>query len=291
MNFKNNTPSIWYNGKIVSWNEAQTHALSHGLNVSGSVFEGIRIYHHQPFYMREHFLRLFNSARLMGFQIPYSLKTLEQAVFGLIHQEKIDTGYIRPIAWVSSQTPAIYCDNDEISVAIIVLHLKSPFTKQEIATGLSLKTSSYIRPAYNMELWQAKASSHYISSLNALREAKAAGYDDALVLDSRGFITETSGSNIFMIKDRVLFTPIPDCFLNGITRQIIIELAKKEEKPVYENHLTLDELLKADEVFLTGTAYELMAVRKIDHVDFHPGKMTAYLRKAFVKLTKQCIRT
>ena len=282
----NYAKNIWYNGRLVPWNKAQTHVFSHGLNVSGSVFEGIRIYNGQPFYLREHLVRLFKSAELIGFKISYQLEVIEDAITELIDMEHIKTGYVRPLAWVANQTPAVFCNNSDVSVAIIVLDLKSPFTEKEIASGLSLETSTFIRPAFNMSLWQSKASAHYITSCGAIRVAKSHGYDDALILDSRGYVTESSGSNIFMVKEDVLYTPTPDCFLNGITRQIIIKLAKEIGLPVVEKHITPKELMSADEIFLTGTAYEIIGVRQIDGVMFCRGKTMNSLQTAFNDLTR-----
>lgn len=284
MHRENDSKKIWYNGSLVPWNSAQTHVLSHGMNISGSVFEGIRVYNRQPFYMTEHIKRLFKSAELLGFKIPYELKAIENAIFELIQIEKIETGYIRPLAWVSNQTLTIYCNNEEVSLAIIALEMKRPFTEEKIMSGLSLKTSTYIRPAFNMSLWQSKASSHYITSFGAIREAKSHGYDDALILDSRGYVTESSGANIFMVKGGVLFTPTPDCFLNGITRQIIIKLAQKIGVPVVEKHITPEELLSGEEIFLTGTAYEIIHVSQFDNAAFRLGKTTNQLQMAFNEL-------
>jgi len=281
MHFKQ---KIWYNGHLVDWANAQTHVLSHGLNISGSVFEGIRVYNGQPFYLREHVERLLKSAELLGFKIPYELDVIEDAIAHLVRIEQIDVGYVRPLAWVSTQTPSIYCNNEEVSLAIIVLPLKSPLSQEERILGLSLKTSTYIRPAFNMTLWQAKASSHYITSCRAIREAKSQGYDDALILDSRGYVTETSGANIFMIKNGILYTPIPDCFLNGITRQIVVQLARKIGISVEEKHITFEELMSAEEIFLTGTAYEIVSVRKIDGTVFRGREITKNLQVIFNEL-------
>ena len=283
---RNQHNTIWYNGNLVSWEAAQTHVLAHGLNVSGSVFEGIRVYNSKPFYLLDHINRLIKSAQLLGFDIPYDRKTIEEAIYNLIKKEQIINGYIRPLAWVANESPAIYDDNKIVSLAIIVINMKNFFSQEKLNKGLSLKTSTFIRPCFNTSLSQAKASAHYIVSCNAVREAKSLNYDDALILDSRGYITEASGANIFMVKNRILYTPIADCFLNGITRQIVIQLAKENSINVVEKHITLAELCKSEEVFLTGTAYEIISVKQIDEEIFSTCFVTKFLRNAFDRLIR-----
>ena len=280
------TGTIWYNGTLVSWDDAKTHVLSHGLNFCGSVFEGIRVYNNCPFYQREHVSRLFKSAELLDFKIPYNQQIIEEAITLLIQTEKINAGYVRPLAWISNENPALFNKNTEVSLAIITLNLKGPFSEEEKSLGLRLKTSSFIRPAYNLSLAQSKASGHYLISCRAMNEARVQGFDDALILDSRGYVTEASGANLFMIKKDTLYTPIADCFLNGITRQIVMKLAKECGMPLIENRITPQELNEADEIFLTGTAYEIMPVRQIDERLFKAGAQTKYLRTAFDELTR-----
>lgn len=281
---KSENCKIWYNGNLVPWEAAQTHVLAHGLNVSGSVFEGIRVYNGRPFYLLEHIRRLFNSAKLLGFSIPYNANTIAEAVDLIIKDEQINNGYIRPLAWIANESPAIFDESKIVDLAIIAINMKNFFSPNKLAFGLVLKTSSFIRPYYNTVLSQAKASAHYIVSCSAVREAKSFNYDDALILDSRGYVTEASGANIFMVKNQVLYTPIADCFLNGITRQIVIQLAKDNAITVVEAHITLQEILQAEEVFLSGTAYEILPVRQIDETLFNQGDVYKTIRQAFNKL-------
>lgn len=281
------TSVIWCNGNVVPWKEAKTHVFSHGLNCSGSVFEGIRVYNFKPFFLSEHVSRLFKSAETLRFKIPYDQALVEEAINSLIQTEQIEMGYIRPLAWVSSEHPAIFNKNEVVSLSIIAIKMKDLFSEDQRSSGIRLKISSFIRPAYNMSLAQSKASAHYIVSCNAVQEAKSLGYDDSLILDSRGYVTEASGANIFMVKDQVLTTPIADCFLNGITRQIVIKLAQDNGICVVEKHITLKELVEAEEIFLTGTAYEILPVRQIDNYAFSPSLVTKRLREAFDEISKK----
>lgn len=220
--FDDRDGQIWYNGKLVPWRDAKVHVLNHGLHYGSSVFEGERAYGGKIFKLREHTERLENSAGLLGFKLPFTRDQLEAATQELIKVNNITDGYIRPVAFRGSEQMAVAARQTKIHVAIATWEWPPFFRDAANAGGVRLRTSRWARPAPNTAPTASKAAGIYMIATISKHEAEDAGYTDALMLDFRGLVAESTGSNIFLVMDGKLHTPIPDCFLNGITRQTVI---------------------------------------------------------------------
>jgi branched-chain amino acid aminotransferase len=276
---------IWMDGRMLPWEEANLHVLSHGLNYASSVFEGIRVYGGASFKLVEHFERFQESARLLSFPLPYATDQLCAAAGQVISAQDLKDGYVRPVAWRGSEGLGVSAPNAVTHVAIAAFPMGNLFSDEMRAAGLRLKTSKWIRPSPEMAPVRAKAACHYVTGALAIKEAQEAGFDDALMLDYRGNIAESSGSNIFLVRDGKLLTPIPECALDGITRRTIMDLAREKGIDVSEVRLKPEDLDSAQEIFLTGTAYEVIAVGAIDHRTFSgPRPVTGGLAKDFFAL-------
>ena len=275
---------IWLDGKFVDWKKAKIHVLTHGLHYGSCVFEGSRVYDGKIFKLNEHTERLYNSAKLLGFKIPYSKKKINSVSKLLIKKQKIKNGYLRPFAWRGSEMMAISAQKTTIHVALAVWEMSTYFNPQKQLKGIKLQTAYWRRPAPNTAPTQAKASGLYMICTLSKHYAEMKHYDDSLMLDYKGRVAESTGSNIFIVKKGILYTPIADCFLNGITRKTIVSLAKKNNIKVYEKHIFPKELLKAEEVFLTGTAVEITPVSQIDNKKFKIGPVTKKLIELFNNL-------
>jgi len=275
---------IWLDGKFVDWKKAKIHVLTHGLHYGSCVFEGSRVYDGKIFKLNEHTERLYNSAKLLGFKIPYSKKKINSVSKLLIKKQKIKNGYLRPFAWRGSEMMAISAQKTTIHVALAAWEMSTYFNPQKQLKGIKLQTAYWRRPAPNTAPTQAKASGLYMICTLSKHYAEMKHYDDSLMLDYKGRVAESTGSNIFIVKKGILYTPIADCFLNGITRKTIVSLAKKNNIKVYEKHIFPKELLKAEEVFLTGTAVEITPVSQIDNKKFKIGPVTKKLIELFNNL-------
>ena len=275
---------IWLDGKFVDWKKAKIHVLTHGLHYGSCVFEGSRVYDGKIFKLNEHTERLYNSAKLLGFKIPYSKKKINSVSKLLIKKQKIKNGYLRPFAWRGSEMMAISAQKTTIHVALAAWEMSTYFNPQKQLKGIKLQTAYWRRPAPNTAPTQAKASGLYMICTLSKHYAEMKHYDDSLMLDYKGRVAESTGSNIFIVKKGILYTPIADCFLNGITRKTIVSLAKKNNIKVYEKHIFPKELLKAEEVFLTGTAVEITPVSQIDNKKFKIGPVTKKLIEIFNNL-------
>ena len=275
---------IWLDGKLVDWKKAKIHVLTHGLHYGSCVFEGSRVYDGKIFKLNEHTERLYNSAKLLGFKIPYSKKKISSVSKLLIKKQKIKNGYLRPFAWRGSEMMAISAQKTTIHVALAAWEMSTYFNPQKQLKGIKLQTAYWRRPAPNTAPTQAKASGLYMICTLSKHYAEMKHYDDSLMLDYKGRVAESTGSNIFIVKKGILYTPIADCFLNGITRKTIVSLAKKNNIKVYEKHIFPKELLKAEEVFLTGTAVEITPVSQIDNKKFKIGPVTKKLIELFNNL-------
>ena len=274
---------LWLNGEIVVWKDAAIHPLTHGLHYASSVFEGVRIYNGQPFLLTEHIERLHQSAKILGFELPYSTDDIIAATDDLLAKDPIDVGYIRHFAWRGSERLRIYAPDTSARLGIAAWAF--PTTLFNIETKQPLKLTSQItwrKPDPTTAPTVSKAACLYPICFMSKHEAVQQGFDDALMLDYRGLIAESTASNVFLIMDGAVHTPIPDCFLNGITRQTIIKLAKQLEIPVVERHIQPEELPQAQEVFLTGTTCEIEAISQIDEQPFQPfGPVTMRLIEAY----------
>ena len=285
-NFDNRLGFIWLDGGFVKWNQAKLHVLSHGLHYASCVFEGARIYNGKIFKLNEHTKRLFFSSKTLGFTLPYREKIINKACEEIVKKQKIKNGYLRPFAWRGSEMMAISAQNTTIHVAIATWEMSTYFDKRKKFNGIKLKTSKWIRPPSNTAPTQAKAAGLYMICTLSKHIAEKKGFDDSLMLDSNGYVAESTGANIFFVKNNKLYTPIADCFLNGITRQTVIKLAKKNNIKVVEKRILPKELLSADEIFLTGTAVEITPISQIDSKKFKVGKITQKLMSLFSNLVK-----
>jgi branched-chain amino acid aminotransferase len=283
--FDDRDGQIWYDGKLVPWRDAKLHVLTHALHYASCVFEGERVYNGKVFKLREHSQRLIDSGRILGFEVPLSLAELERVTNEVVKAMNIVDGYVRPVAWRGPEQMGVSAQATKIHVAIAAWQWPSYFSPEARMRGIRMKTSKWARPAPNTAPTQAKASGLYMICTMSKHAAEAEGYDDALMLDWRGQVAESTGANIFLVIDGELHTPKPDCFLDGITRRTVIELAKARGIKVVERAIMPEEFGKAQEVFLTGTAAEVTPVGEIDQHRFTPGAVTKRLIEDFDRAT------
>ncbi len=275
---------IWFDGKAVDWRDAKIHVLSHGLHYASVVFEGERAYSGKIFKLHEHTLRLFKSAELLGMTIPYSVAEIDKASEEMVKASGFANAYVRPVAWRGTEMMAVSAQATKIHVSIAVWEWPSYFTPEARLRGLRLTRALYKRPSPETEPVHAKASGLYMICTLSKHAAEAKGYDDALMLDYRGQLAESTGANIFLVQNGEIHTPTPDCFLNGITRQTVIDLARKRGIKVTERAIMPEELAKSQEMFLTGTAAEVTPVSEVDEYKFTVGPVTRALMEDYDKL-------
>ena len=247
---------IWLSGEMIAWREANVHVLSHALHYASSVFEGERVYGGNIFKLREHTERLFNSAEILGFQIPYSVRDIDAACIQACEANGIVDGYVRPVAWRGSEMMGVSAQANRINLAIAVWQWPSYFDPEARTVGIKLKTTKWRRPDPRTAPVHSKAAGLYMICTLSKHAAEAEGYDDALMLDWRGQVAESTGANIFFLIDGKLHTPTPDCFLDGITRRTVIDLARLRGIEVIDRAIMPEEMADATECFLTGTAAE-----------------------------------
>jgi branched-chain amino acid aminotransferase len=277
---------IWLDGSLVPWREAKLHVLSHGLHYASAVFEGERAYSGNIFRLRDHSERLINSGRILSFEIPYTAEEIDAASTEVLRANGLTDGYVRPIAWRGSEQLAVSATGTSIHLAIGAWPWPSYFGAERMQ-GIRVGQAEWRRPPPETAPIKAKASGLYmIASLSKVK-AEQEGYSDALLLDWRGLVAETTGANIFFVMDGELHTPIPDCFLDGITRRSVISLAKRKQMKVVERKIDASELARATEVFLAGTAAEVTAVREIGPHRYTPGLITETLMKDYDTLVQQ----
>ncbi len=272
---------IWLNGEMIPWREAKLHVLSHALHYASAVFEGERVYGGRVFKMTEHHERLETSAHILGMEMPYSVAEIDAATEALVEANGIGDGYVRPIAWRGSEMMGVSAQNTRTNVAIATWEWPAYFSPEARLKGIRMQVADWRRPAPDTAPTKSKAAGLYMICTLAKHKAEAAGYSDALMLDYRGRIAEATGANIFLVQDGKLHTPTPDCFLDGITRRTVIELARQRGYEVIERAIMPEELGRTDEVFLTGTAVEVTPVREIDGYSFTPGEITRELLTAY----------
>jgi len=273
--FENRDGWIWYDGSIVKWNDAKTHVIGQGLHYASAVFEGERAYNGKIFKSKEHTNRFFKSAKTIGITIPYTQDEINIAKDELIKRMNYKDCYVRPFAWRGGKLMGLSTANSDVHVSIAVWDDWTTYYKlEDMKHGLTLITSPWKRPSPDSIPFEAKASGPYLICTLSKSFAEEKGCNEALMLDYRGYIAEATSSNIFLIKDNNIHTPIPDCFLNGITRQTVIAMVKNQGFNLVERYITPDELNNFDEVFLTGTAAEITPVRSIDSHKFNTGDNT-----------------
>lgn len=271
---------IWFNGDIIDWKDAKLHVLTHGLHYGSCVFEGERVYNGEIFKLREHTNRLVYSANRMGFEIPYSVDEIDDACNQIIKIQNVKNGYVRPVAWRGSEMMAISAQKNKIHFAIATWEWGSYFDPKIKENGIKLNISKWRRPAPNTIPWDTKAAGLYMICTLSKHEAEKEGYNDSLMLDHQDFVAEATGANIFFIKEnsKEIHTPVPDCFLDGITRRTIIDIAKENNFKINERKIKLEELKEFDACFLTGTAAEVTPVSEIGNYKF---KVTPSIGKFF----------
>ena len=284
---------IWMDGQFVNWADANVHVLTHSLHYGLAAFEGVRCYKGKTgsaiFRLHEHVERLFESAHIGMIQIPYERKQVADAIVETVRVNRLDACYIRPLVYIGYGAMGVYPAENPIKLAIAAWKWGTYLGDEALANGMRARVSSFTRHHVNVSMTRAKISGYYVNSILAKREAKADGYDEAILLDPEGYVSEGTGENIFIVrKGRIKTTPLTS-ILEGITRNSVIDLAREQQIAVAEERFTRDEMYIADEVFVTGTAAELTPVREIDNRRIgtgKPGPITLALQNRFFSIVR-----
>jgi len=277
---------IWFNGELVPWSDARIHVLTHGLHYASGVFEGMRAYGGEIFKLTEHNQRLHKSAEILDFQIPYSVADLDKAARDVLRANGLTEAYVRPIAWRGSEQMGVSAQKTKTNVAIAAWDWGAYFDPAAREKGLKLTFAKYRRPDPRTAPVESKAAGLYMICTIEKHRAEREGYADAVMLDWRDQIAECTGANIFFVKDGVIYTPTPDCFLDGITRRTVIGLAKQRGWSVIEKAILPEELAGFSECFITGTAAEVMPVGSIGEYQFTVGEITRTLMDDYAALVR-----
>lgn len=280
---------IWFDGQLVDWRDAKVHVLTHTLHYGCGAFEGVRAYDTAQgtaiFRLQDHTRRLLNSAKILRMSVPFSAEQLDQAQKEVIRANGLKSGYIRPLVWLGSEKLGVSPKGNKVHVMVAAWAWGAYLGEEGLKKGIRIKTSSYTRHHVNITMTQAKAVSNYTNSILANLEATDDGYDEALLLDSAGFVSEGAGENVFLVKDGVIYTPdLSAGALNGITRNTVLHIAKDLGLDVVQKRITRDECLIADEMFFTGTAAEVTPIRELDRVQIgigQRGPVTEKIQSAF----------
>ncbi|MDH3581740.1 MAG: branched-chain amino acid aminotransferase [Hyphomicrobiales bacterium] len=275
---------IWMNGEMVNWPDAKLHVLSHGLHYASCVFEGERLYGGEIFKLTEHSERLHISAEVLGFKIPYSVAEIDQACRDVVSELNLTDGYVRPVAWRGSEQMGVSAQGNRINVAIAAWDWGSYFDPAERLKGIRLAIAEYRRPDPRTAPCKSKAAGLYMICTLEKHRAEAAGYADALMYDWREQVAEATGANVFFVQEGVIHTPTPDCFLDGITRRTVIDLAQKRGLEVVERAILPAELDGFEECFITGTAAEVTPVSEIGPHKFQPSEISENLLNDYMTL-------
>ena len=282
------TEKIWFDGSFVPWNDAKVHVLTHTLHYGTGVFEGIRCYKTDAgpavFRLKEHVDRFFGSMHILQMESPFTREQIAGAILETIRGNKIDACYIRPLAFIGYGAMGVFPKDNPVNVIIAVWPWGSYLGEEGMKNGIRVKISSFSRPHINATMVRAKAVANYANSLLAKREALRDGYDEAILLDTDGYVAEGSGENVFMVRNSVIKTPPLTAILDGITRDTVIRLAQERGLRLVEERFTRDEMYLADEAFFTGTAAEITPIREIDNRKIgegRPGPVTKQLQQAF----------
>ena len=284
--FDDRDGAIWYDGVLVPWRDAKLHVLTHGLHYGSCVFEGERVYGGKVFKLTEHSARLVKSAELLGFELPYSVAEIDAATDATVAAAGLKDAYVRPVAWRGSEMMGVAAQHNKIHLAIAVWEWPSYFSPEAKMAGIRLMWAPWRRPAPDMAPTASKAAGLYMICTLSKHAAENQGYQDALMLDYRGLLAEATGANLFLVMDGKIHTPTPDCFLDGITRRTVIDLAKARGIEVIERHIKPEELANAQEVFLTGTAAEVTPVGQVGEYAFTPGRVCETLVRDY----EACVR-
>ena len=275
---------IWFDGELVPWREANVHVLTHALHYASSVFEGQKAYGGEIFKLTEHSTRLRRSAELLGFEIPWSVEQIDAACREVLKANGLEDAYMRPLAWRGSEQMGVSAQRSKIHLAIATWPWGAYFGEEAAQKGIRLDIAQWRRPAPYTAPTASKASGLYMICTLSRHAAQAKGYDDALMFDWRGQVAEATGANAFFVRDGALHTPTPDCFLNGITRQTVIGLAKRRGIEVVERAIWPEELEGFEQFFLTGSAAEVTPVAEAGPWRFQIGDLTMQLRKDYLDL-------
>ena len=267
--FDKRSGKIWFNNELVEWQDARVHVISHGMHYASLVFEGLRVYNKKIFKLEDHTKRLFHSAKIMDMQIPFSESEINEATLKLVKSQNIENGYIRPFVWRGSEMMGVSAQKTKINVAIAIWDWPTYFDPKLKLKGIKLNISKWQRPPQNSSPWDSKAAGLYMICTLSKHEAEKNGFTDSLMLDHEGNIAEATSANIFFKdKNNELNTPIPDSFLDGITRKTVIEIAKSKNIKINERKISPDELSNFTGCFITGTAAEITPVSSILNNNF-----------------------
>jgi branched-chain amino acid aminotransferase len=276
--------TIWLDGKLVPWREANVHVLTHALHYASSVFEGQRAYSGEIFKLTEHSERLRKSGALLGFEVPWSVAEIDNACRAVLASSGLENAYMRPLAWRGSEQMGVSAQRTHIHLAIACWDWGSYFSEDAVRRGLKLDISSWRRPAPYTAPTESKAAGLYMICTLARHNAQEKGYDDALMLDWRGQVAEATGANAFFVREGELHTPTPDCFLDGITRRTVIDLARRRGISVHERAIWPEELESFEQMFITGTAAEVTPIASAGPWNFEVGDLSLQLRSDYLDL-------
>lgn len=277
---------IWIDGALVPWRDAKVHILTHALHYASAVFEGERAYEGEIFKLREHSERLIEGAGIMDFQIPYTAEQIDKACKDVIRANNLSDCYVRPIAWRGSEMMGVAAQSAKIHLAVAAWNWGSYFPMEQRLKGIRIAMATYRRPAPDSAPFRAKAAGLYMICTIEKHRAERAGYSDALMLDYRGQVAECTGANVFFVKDGAIHTPVPDCFLDGITRRTVIDIAKARGLSVIERTIMPEELGQFSECFITGTAAEITPVSEIGSNRYKPGQISEMLLADYMAMVK-----
>ena len=272
---------IWLDGKLVPWRDANVHVLSHALHYASSVFEGQRAYNGEIFKLSEHSQRLHKSARLLGFEIPWSVDEIDAACREVLKANELTDAYMRPVAWLGSERMGVSPSGALPHLAIAAWEWGKYFDPEQARNGIRLTIAPWRRPAPYTAPVHSKASGLYMIAMLSRKHAEDTGYDDALMFDWRGQVAEATGANAFFVRDGALYTPTPDCFLDGITRRTVMDLARRRGIEVHERAIWPEELESFQQMFLTGSAAEVTPVGSVGPWSFEVGDLTLQLAKDY----------
>ncbi len=277
---------IWMDGHFVPWRDAKVHVLTHGLHYGSCVFEGERLYNGKIFKLTEHTRRLFRSAEILEMEIPYTVEEIDAACVETVARMGFTDAYVRPVAWRGPEQMGVAAQATKTHVAIAAWEWPSYFDPETKRRGIRMMHAPYARPAPNAAPTEAKAAGLYMICTLSKHAAERAGYADAMMLDYRGYVAEATGANIFFVKDGVIHTPLADCFLNGLTRQTVIDLARSRGFDVIERHIQPEEMTGFTECFITGSAAEVTPVAEIGDYRFTPGNISLSLMDDYSQLVR-----
>jgi branched-chain amino acid aminotransferase len=280
--FDDRPGEMWMNGEFIPWTDAQLHVLSHALHYASSVFEGERAYGGKIFKLREHTERLFKSAEILDMKIPYTVEEIDNACIELLQRQGLKDAYVRPVAWRGSEMMGVSAQSTRINVAIAIWEWPSYFDAEQRLKGIRLDMAKWRRPDPATAPCEAKAAGLYMICTMSKHEAERKGYADALMLDYRGQVAEATGANVFFVKNGELHTPTPDCFLNGITRQTVMGLARDRQIKIHERAIMPEEMATFEECFIVGTAAEVTPVSEIGPYNFTVGDITTTLMNDYM---------